>query len=216
MYTGIKYSVKIQKGIKKWGTAWTNSLAYLGHTEAMQDLAKGYRYYINRFVPKESGDLRRSARAKSKAASGSGSATVYWGTTKTTEKYAHYQFVGDVYGPNKAHFNDAGVHDGWTSPRGKGEKENTHRKMGVPFTYELKDGKVVYVKGYTTPGTGYDWIEKFKKDSGDYGETAVNIRAGRFMYEMFCVQAKKEGWAIKPVGGLRIYHSWRQIKNIVD
>jgi hypothetical protein len=81
-------------------------------------------------------------------------------------------------------------------------------KMGNPGSYTLKDGREVIIKGYTTPGTKYNWIKEFKDDKGDFGETAVNIRAGRYLYEMFCIKS-----GTKPVGGKHIYNSWNQIKN---
>lgn len=213
----IKYKVTVDKGVKKWGVGWTDSMAYLGDTTAMYHLAKGYRYYINKFVPKDTGALRRSARPKGRTKLGSGYAAIYWGGTKATDKYARYQFVGDVYGPNKAVFNAlgpnqsgvAGVHSGWVSPKGK-KKTNTGRKMGIPGSYTLKNGQKVFIKGYTTPGTKYNWIEEFKKDNGDGGEKAVNIMAGRYMYELFCIHSKKT----KLHGGRHVYNHWRQIENI--
>lgn len=207
---GIKYNVKYTDSIKKWGTAWTKSLDYLGETGAMTSLARGYRYYMNKFVPKDTGALRRSARCLGNKRS----AWVSWVPTTATEAYMHYQFVGDVYGPNKAHFNESGIHDGWRSPVAPGEKWNTHRKMGIPFTYELRDGRVVHVKGYTTKNTGYDWINRFKDDDGENGEKAVTIRAGRYIYELFCWKSKQSGRPVNPVGGYQVYYSWRQIENI--
>lgn len=224
--TGITYNVKIEKGVEKWGTDFEKSLFKIGHPEAMTELAKGYRYYINKFVPKRSGALRRSARALGVPhafGTGKGNAWVSWGLNGAKE-YAHYQFVGDVYGPNKAIFEalgpnkdgpGAGVQSGWRSPKGK-KKWNTGRKMGIPFTKTLSDGRVVRVLGYTTPNTKYDWINEFKKDKGNYGETAVNIRAGRFMYEYYCVMSHTTGHSQKANGGYAIYHSWRQIANIRD
>ena len=221
MEVPIRYSVKIDKGKKKWGVSYfKDSVVSLCQPKVMNSLAKGYRYYINKYGPKKSGALRRSARAKYKvggeAGAGgnvTGSATIYWGNTKTTAKYAHYQFVGDVYGPNKAVFNGKGAHVGWRSPKAKGEKYNTGRKMGdgTPFTYELHDGRTVTVKGYTTKGTGYNWLQRFKDDNGDFGETAVNIRAARYLYEAAMIKSHQ-----KPRGGSRIYRSWNQIKNRID
>ena len=213
----IKYSIAIKGGIKKWGVGWTKSMAFLCKPWAMNNVARGYRYYINQYVPKKTGTLRKSARAKYRVGgeggaggNGTGSATIYWGTTQETAKYAHYQFVGDVYGPNKAVVVD-GVHKGWRSPKGKDEKYNTHRKMGVPFQYHLHDGMLIQVKGYTTKGTKYNWIKEFHDDKGDFGETAVNIRAGRYLYEMYCIHTHT-----KPVGGKQVWHSWNQIKNRID
>lgn len=222
MARDIIYSVKIEKGIKKWGVSYfKNSVVSLCQPQVMNSLAKGYRYYINKFVPKESGALRRSARAKYKVGGeagaggdGTGSATIYWGDTKRTEKYAHYQFIGDVYGPNKAKFNKKGEHIGWTSPTaykaGGKKKRNMGWKMGNPGSYTLADGRVVIIKGYTTPGTKYNWIKEFQDDNGDFGETAVNIRAARYLYEAAMIKSHQ-----KPHGGSHIYRSWNQIKNRV-
>ncbi len=216
MSTDVRYSVKMTPGIKKWGFGWIDSLAQICQPAGMQSLAGGYRYYINKFVPKESGTLRKEAKAVSKiggdrgaGGNGTGSATIYWGYSGKSEKYAHYQFIGDVYGPNKAVVVN-GEHRGWRSPKGKNQKYNTHRKMGEPFEYELHDGTLIRVKGYTVRGTGYNWIKKFQEDGGDFGEKAINIRAGRYLYEMFCVKSHPP---IKPVGGLRVYRSWNQIKH---
>ncbi len=223
-YWGIRYSVAVKGSIKKWGVAWTDSMAFLCQPKAMNDVAKGYRYYINKFVPKKTGALRRSARTKYKVAegggNGTGSATVYWATEGKVAKYGHYQFVGDIYGPNRAIFfkqgpnpgGGAGVQSGWYTPVGKGKKWNTHRKLGSePGSFTLDDGRKITIKGYTTKGTKYDWIGEFQKNKGDFGETAINIRAGRYLYEMFCVKTK-----MRPVGGKQVYNSWNQIKNIRD
>ena len=220
---GIIYNVKVEGGVKRWGTDWKNSLEFICKPMAMNDLAKGYRYYINKHVPKKSGALRRSATTKGYASSGDGFAYVRWGSYKKVKNYWHYQFVGDVYGPNKPVFKAlgpnpsgaAGVHSGWVSPKGK-QKTNQGRKMGTPTTYTLSNGQVVHIYGYTTPGTGYNWIKRFKEDTGDYGEKAVNIRAGRYMYERFCMESKKTGHPVKVVGGYQVLHSWNQIKNIRD
>lgn len=215
------YSIRVKEGVKKWGTDWKNSLEFLGCPTAMYHLAKGYRYYINKFVPKRTGDLRRSARPKGWAQSGTGSARIYWGSTQATAKYTHYQFVGDVYGPNKALFAQGPNPDGsvgalqWSSPKGK-KKTNQNRKMGKPFSYTLSNGQIVNIKGYTTKGTTYNWIQAFKDDAGDYGEAAINVRAGRYMYELFCIKSHSTGHPVNAVGGYRIYHSWRQIEKIRD
>jgi len=234
MASDIIYSVKVDKGIKNWGVAWKKSLAFLCQPRAMLSVAKGYRYYINKYVPKDTGALRKSARPKYKiggeasaGGNGTGSATVYWGDTKKTAKYAHYQFVGNVYAPSKPVFSGGGIHTGWVSPKGKKKYLSTPaRKLGdnTPRTYVVHTGLVktpagyktikgnfdVTVKGYTTKGTGYDWITRFKNDKGDFGETAVNIRAGRYLYEMFCIKS-----GTKLAGGRHVYHSWNQIKNRV-
>lgn len=228
MASGIYYSVQMEKGIKKWGISrFRESVVSLCRPEYMNNLAKGYRYYINQYVPKKSGALRRSAHPVYKVngeanagGDGTGSVTIYWGDRSKASKYAHYQFIGDVYGPNKAIFNAQGEHIGWRSPtgfkggpKGKGAKHKTKMgwKMGNPGSYTLSDGRVVYIKGYTTKGTSYNWIKVFKEDDSNTGEAAVNIRAARYLYEASCVIS-----GIKPVGGQRVYRSWNQIKGRID
>lgn len=215
---GIKYNITLGKSIEKYGTAWENSLDFLGHSECMTSLAKGYRYYINRKVPKLSGELRRSARVIGVAHGAHGStgmAVVTWNSAKSSvQKYLHYQYVGEVWGPNKAVFDEAGKHIGWHSPIKP--KSPTGRMMGVPFTRVLHDGRVIEVKGYTTPGTGPDWVKRFAEDSGDYGEKAINILAGRYFYDWFCKVSKGTPCETKHYGSWVAYNRWRQIENIKD
>ena len=66
----------------------------------------------------------------------------------------------------------------------------------------------MYVKGYTTPGTKYNWIKEFHDDKGDNGETAINIRAARYLYEAAMIKSHQ-----KPRGGRHVYNHWNQIKN---
>ena len=220
MASDILYSVKMEKGLKKWGVDYyKNSVVSLCQPNIMNSLAKGYRYYINQFVPKKSGALRRSAHPvkkiggeQSAGGNGTGSVSVYWGDRGKSTKYAHYQFVGDVYKTNKPTFYKNGKQKGWVSLKGV-PKENTGRKMGenTPFTFEYKPGMWATVKGYTTKNTSYNWIKAFKENKGDFGETAINIRAARYLYEASCVKSH-----IKPVGGRHIYNSWNQIKGRID
>lgn len=236
MASDILYSVKMEKGLKKWGVDYyKNSVVSLCQPDVMTSLAKGYRYYINQFVPKKSGALRRSAHPVRKiggeqgaGGNGTGSVSVYWGDRGKSTKYAHYQFVGDVYSPSKPVFLKNGNQTGWVSPKGKKKvPASPARKLGegTPYTYTVHTGLVktpmgyrlikgdleVTVKGYTTKGTGYNWLKLFKENKGDFGETAINIRAARYLYEASCVKSH-----IKPVGGRHIYNSWNQIKGRID
>ena len=236
MEVPIRYSVKIDKGRKKWGVSYfKDSVVSLCQPEVMNSLAKGYRYYINKYVPKKSGALRRSAHPVYKVGGergaggdGTGSATIYWGDRNKSKKYAHYQFVGDVYSPSKPVFLKNGKQIGWVSPKGKKKvPASPARKLGdgAPYTYTVHTGLVktpmgyrlikgnfdVTVKGYTTKGTGYNWLQRFKDDKGNFGETAVNIRAARYLYEAAMIKSHQ-----KPRGGSHIYRSWNQIKNRID
>ena len=65
METPILYSVKFEKGRKTYGIDYyRKSVVSLCQSPVINSLVKGYRYYINKFVPKKTGALRRSARAK--------------------------------------------------------------------------------------------------------------------------------------------------------
>ena len=94
------------------------------------------------------------------------SVRVVWGYRGApTRPYAHYQNEGVVYGPNIPDFREHGM---WTDKfvslkRGKGSKQSTGRMMGKRATIVLKDGRVIFIKGYSTPGTGDHWIEKARK-----------------------------------------------------
>ena len=46
-----------------------------------------------------------------------------------TQPYAHYQYMGEIYGPNFIGWED-GATPGWRSPPGKGSKHPTGREMG--------------------------------------------------------------------------------------
>ena len=223
---GIKYSVQFNKSIEKYGTAWENSLDYLGNSNVMSNIGKVYRYYITRKVPKLSGNLRRAARVVgvNHGFHGTqGMASVTWVETGAIKDYWHYQFVGRVYGPNRAVFKalgpnqagpGAGVQSGWCSP--VTPKHDMGRMMGQRFTKTLHDGRVVHVDGYTTPGTGPDWINAFVKDEGDYGEKAVNILVGRYIYDWFCKASKGTSCETPHYGGWVAYNRCNQIKDIRD
>lgn len=91
--------------------------------------------------------------------------SVIWGYKGApTEAYAHYQYEGVVFSPNIPDFRK---HKMWTdefvSPPGKGTKHPTGRKMGQRKTIVLKDGRVIFIHGYTTPGSSDHWIVKARK-----------------------------------------------------
>lgn len=95
---------------------------------------------INRFVPKKSGHLRRSARVTPDA--------IVWSTP-----YAHYQYMGEVYGPNHPIIRNRTI-VGWYSTPGQ-KKEPTGRELGVPGYW------MGWRFGYTTPGTHHHWDQYF-------------------------------------------------------
>ena len=190
---GITYSVKVSKKTKEraWWTLVDKNTMYL--------VGRGYRHFMNFRVPKLTGALRDTARVLGNNTG----ANVFWRPTQATEPYMHYQFVGRVYGPNKAKLIDGERQ--WRSP--KKPKYDTGRMMGKKFTKHFRDGTSITVKGYTTTRplrTGPDWINKFKQDQGKYGEQSVKFQGGRFIYEAYCKTHNKT-----PVGGYQVYHRWR-------
>lgn len=104
---------------------------------------------INEYVPMDTGRLRLSARADSE--------TVSWRTP-----YAHYQFMGVVYGPNFLVKDRRGYILGWRSPRGVGSKSPTGRSLGWYY-------------GYTTEGTTSDWVNAMWSDSSSRRRTNLLI-----------------------------------------
>lgn len=101
--------------------------------------------YANVFVPRESGALRESMRINEKSIS--------WGQGL---EYAHYQYEGEVYGPNLPIMRK-GVIVGWYSRPGV-PKSPTGRELGVRGEYRG------WLFGYTTPGTKHHWDKEFLKE----------------------------------------------------
>lgn len=98
---------------------------------------------INPFVPMKSGALRASMRVNSKSIS--------WGSGLP---YAHYQYMGEVYGPNHPIIKNRTI-VGWYSTPGM-TKYPTGRELGVPGEW------MGWRFGYTTPGTQHHWDRAFQ------------------------------------------------------
>lgn len=99
--------------------------------------------YINWFVPKASGKLRRSAIVTHN--------TISWGRGL---KYARYQYGGEIYGPNYPIIRGGRI-VGWYS---RGPKSPTGRMMSAHTQGSEWMG---WVFGYTEPGTEHHWDVKF-------------------------------------------------------
>lgn len=95
---------------------------------------------INRFVPKKTGRLRNSAHVTPDA--------IIWSTP-----YAHYQYMGEVYGPNRPIIRQKTI-VGWYSTPGV-PKTPTGRELGVPGYW------MGWRFGYTTRGTHHHWDKYF-------------------------------------------------------
>lgn len=83
---------------------------------------------VKKYVPRKSGALANEGVTV-------GTNTITW-----DKPYAHYQYVGEVYGPNFQVIRNGELV--WRSPKGKGSKHPT----GWPLTYH-------------TPGTSDHWID---------------------------------------------------------
>lgn len=99
----------------------------------------------NPYVPKKSGALRASMKA-------------YPQTVRWEVPYAHYQYMGEVYGPNIPIITK-GTIVGWYSIPGQ-KKHPTGRELGVPGEW------MGWKFGYTTPNTKHHWFDEAMKDGG--------------------------------------------------
>lgn len=76
---------------------------------------------------------------------------IYGGEIEWNTPYAHYQYEGEIYGPNIPIKDSAGNVTGWFSPKGK--KKNP---TGMPITYHPEGTE-----------RGDHWFEKAKKQHKD-------------------------------------------------
>ena len=120
-------------------------LALINDKEVMRDVHRLLGEFCEPYVPKKSGALRASMHAYPQ--------TVRWETP-----YAHYQYMGEVYGPNHPIIRQ-GTIVGWYSTPGM-PKHPTGRELGIPG--EWKGWRF----GYTTPGTKHHWFEEAMKNGG--------------------------------------------------
>lgn len=121
--------------------------------EAQKLLNLAVRTDCEPLVPLMNGQLRRSATFPE---------GVYGGVLEYNTPYAHYQYVGEVYGPNIPRKDDNGNIIGWYSPPGK-KKHPTGRKMAK----------------YSQSGTGPEWFSKAKERHGDKWLRLVREEAGK-------------------------------------
>lgn len=121
--------------------------------EAQKLLNLSVRTDCEPLVPLLNGQLRRSATFPE---------GVYGGVLEYNTPYAHYQYVGEVYGPNIPRKDDNGNIIGWYSPPGK-KKHPTGRKMAK----------------YSQSGTGPEWFSKAKERHGDKWLRLVREEAGK-------------------------------------
>ncbi len=83
------------------------------------------------------------------------------GLISTNTPYAHYQYMGDVYGPNIPIRNDDGIITGWWSPP---NKTKTERKLQYDKTFnpEATDHWFEHAK----QEHGEQWLDLVRKEVG--------------------------------------------------
>lgn len=119
----------------------------------MQQIHTEFAKIIDPFVPARQGILASSA-------------TPTKDYVEYAEPYAHYQYMGEVYGPNYPGL-ESGSTPGWRSPSGKGSKHPTGRELGKEGSttlfpiWKIEDGQ--YVKPNADDGM-IEW---------DFGYTKV-------------------------------------------
>lgn len=131
-------------------TALQRKLSYLlGDVDVRKGITSIVRDEVNKFVPRETGTLAGSAEINDDE--------IVW-----TAPYAHYQYVGQVYGPNFPVIIDD--ESGWRSPRGKPKYAT-----GQSITYH-------------TPGTTNYWDVAMMQDSN--ARRIMNFRITAYLKRM--------------------------------
>lgn len=144
-------------------TALQRKLDYLlNDSEVQKGVTQIVVDAVNRYVPKLTGELAESVEIEGNEA--------VW-----TSPYAHYQYEGIVYGPNKAIWSGNTV-TGWRTPAGM-TKYPTGRMLG-----EERDSIGGWDFGYTTSGTGHHWINKMWENEND--RRVTNIRITNYLKRM--------------------------------
>jgi len=110
------------------------------------------------FAPEDTGALKKDYRVEI----GDNYMSVEWGYDGApTEDYAHYQFEGQVYGPNNPIFNGIAANT-FRTPKGM-TKYPTNRELGRRHTVVLDNGKVIFIQGYTTLFSSDHWTDRARK-----------------------------------------------------
>ena len=138
----------------------------IGNKEVMRETHRILGEICEPYVPKNSGELRKSMRAYPKS--------VKWETP-----YAHYQYVGRVYAPNFPMVQDGKVIGfrtyngkrypifaegigriiGWYSIKGM-RKQITGRRIGTAGSFMGQNF------GYRDPKTSHHWFDEAMKNGG--------------------------------------------------
>jgi len=147
------------------GSVRKRLLAVMSNKETMREVHEELKQFVEPYVPmsKGGGDLRKSAEVKP-------SGVVY------ESPYAHYQYEGEVYGPNLPIWqyikgDKSSIIIDWRSAPGT-TKHPMGRTLGTPGRW--KGWKF----GYSTPDTTHHWMEEAFKNGG---KARFSKRATRVM-----------------------------------
>ena len=133
-------------------------LAMLNDDNVREEINSRIKDAINKFVPKKTGALRASATVTPDS--------IVWGQGLP---YAHYQYMGEVYGPNHPIIRNGRI-VGWYSTPGV-KKHPTGRELGVPGYW------MGWKFGYTTSGTHHHWDQYFRY----FPKLKANIEITRYL-----------------------------------
>ena len=143
-------------------TAIQRKLSYLlQDAEVREGVLDIVKDAITPFVPQDTGELALNTYIEDDE--------IVWDSP-----YAHYQYEGVVYAPNKAVWNYNNI-VGWRTPKGV-EKYPTDRTLGTPG---YLNG---WTFGYTTFGTTHHWDKEMMKDRN--ARRAMNIRITAYLKRM--------------------------------
>lgn len=114
-------------------TALQNKIDNLIDDSTMIQIHNLFAMLITPYVPMDEGILSQSLE-------------ITKDYVRYTQPYAHYQYMGEIYGPNFPGWEDSAT-PGWRSPKGKGSKHPTGRELGkqghatLTPQWEFKDGQ---------------------------------------------------------------------------
>lgn len=142
----------IRKAVQEKGVK--NIIALSKNPNVMKQIAGKAIDLITPYVPKDSGALQESAHVIYHEKQ----VQIVWGDKKIgargnpTEKYARYQYEGEVYGPNIP-IRVNGILVGWRSPKGEGSKYPTGRRLT-----------------YKSPTAMAHWTDAIKRGTKEFNE----------------------------------------------
>ena len=143
-------------------TALQRKLSYLlQDAEVREGVLDIVKDAITPFVPQDSGNLAENTHIENNE--------IVWDSP-----YAHYQYEGVVYGPNKPLWSYNNI-VGWQTLKDV-EKYPTDRTLGTPGYLRG------WTFGYTTPGTTHHWDKEMMKDRN--ARRIMNIRITAYLKRM--------------------------------